>query len=789
MEININMMDKIKKLITGKYKSLFLILVCLLVVGILIAYNVITKRDKIEETVVNRAQVAKSISLLFHSKNEIDKVEDKYFNGSDEWYVKYMNTMYQDTYYTKNQIIPQEREVLKSFTYSDLDKLFTNMGVVDKKLMAYVNNNNAANVITLKEWNKIYKELMVLCDKENNVKQLQLTVVGTISNVPTFKPWIAATNIGMCGFDGLNFDYCIDKKIDVLMRDNEIITVLETVDKNVTYTNVWVMSVNNGVITAFVEGARREFYIDDKTIAYNNVTADIVLENKKLVKYVIKDNYITGKILSMTDNEIEIEGHGKLSLNRDVKVYSLYGELVKKSKADIMIGYDVQRFIVSDNQVTAVIIDRDIEAVNIRVLLNNSGYEGIHHESFSVESKSGISVRYGGKVDMFGAGESVTIDTSSKYLEGGRVTITPNSSGDKMTVTSITRNGENPSYRGSIDVVLEGDKLIVINELSIEEYLYAVVPSEMPWSYSEEALKAQAVCARTYAYRHVINSGYSQYGAHVDDSTSYQVYNVSGEQDSTTKAINDTKGQIIVHNGQPISAYFFSTSCGSTTNSMIWGSDLPYVKGTLLAEEDTDLDLTDHEVFDTFIRTGYKTFDSEYPWYRWKLTMTLEEITESINDNIASISEANIENVKVLQSDGSYRSEKVVGIGVVKKVEEGTRNTGGVLDYVTIYATEKTVRVYREYNIRKIFNVSGITISRTNGEDIDTMSMLPSAYILFDENTQEGLLSSYTIIGGGYGHGAGMSQNGANNMAKSGYTYDKILKFFYNDIELESIQN
>ncbi len=789
MEININMMEKIKKLITGKYKSLFLVFVCLLVVGILIAYNVITKRENIEETVINRGQVAKSVSLLFHSKNEISKLEDKYFNGDEEWYVKYMNMMYQDTYFTKNQIKPVEREVLKSFTYSDLDKLFTNMGVVDKKLLAYVKNNNAANVITLKEWNKILQDLRTICDKQGNISQVQMTVVGTISNVPTFEPWVAATDMGVCGFDGLTLDYCIDKKIEVLMRDDEIITVLDTIDKNVTYTNAWVMSVNNGIITAFIEGARREFYIDNKNIAYNNVTADIVLENKKLTNYIIKDNYITGKVLSLTDSEIEIEGHGRLSLDKDVKVYSLYGELLKKSKADIMIGYDVQRFIVADNHVTAVIIDRDIEALNIRVLLKNTGYEDIYHDSFSVQSTSGISVRYGDKVEMFGSDESITIDSSSSYIESGRVTIMPNSSGEKLTVTSIKRNGESPSYRGSIDLIKQDDKLIVINELSMEEYLYSVVPSEMPWSYSEEALKAQAVCARTYAYKHIINSGYSQYGAHVDDSTSYQVYNVSGEQDATTKAINDTKGQIILHDGQPISAYFFSTSCGSTTNSMIWGSELPYIKGTLLTENGNEFDLTVNDVFETFIKTGYKTFDSEYPWYRWEVEMTLEDITKSINESISVISENNIKNVSVLQEDGSYSYEKVVGVGTVKKIEEGTRNIGGVLDYVTIFGTEKTVRVYREYNIRKLFNVSGLTITRNNGEAVDTMSMLPSAYVFFDENTMDGLLTSYTIIGGGYGHGAGMSQNGANNMAKSGYTYDKILEFFYNDIDIESIQN
>ncbi len=782
------MIGKIKTFFSGRAKHILLILLCVVIAGILIWYN-INNSQNVEETVINRGQVAKAVTLLFHSKDDISKVEDKYFNESKEWYVKYMNVMYENTYYTKNQVKPVEREVLKSFTYADLDNLFTNLGVVDKKMLAYINNNKSASVITMKEWNEIYKDLIKLCDYNENIEEKEVIIVGTISNVPTFKPWIAATDVGQCGFDGLTLDSCIDKKISVLMRDNEIITILDVVDENVTYNNAWIISINNGVITAFIEGARREFYIDDKDITYNNVTADIVLNNKKLKDYTVKGNFITGKVLALTDDEIEIEGYGRLSIDTNLKVYSLYGELVTKTRKDVLIGYDVQRFVITDNKITAIVIDRDIDDTNIRVLLKNTGYADIYHDEFSVYSEAGFTVKYGNKVDMYASGDTFKIDSSSELFNEGRITVIANNSSDKLVVDSITRNDTHPAYRGSIELQVENDKLIVINELSLEEYLYAVVPSEMPWSYSEEALKAQAVCARTYAYKHIINSGYSEYGAHVDDSTSYQVYNSSGEQDSTTKAVNDTAGIILTYEGQPISAYFFSTSCGSTTNSLIWGSDIGYLSGALLTDGDNTLDLTDEATFNTFIRTGYKTFDSEYPWYRWNVTMTMDDLTESINKNIQSIYESNNKVVKVQNENGDFINEKVVGVGTVKKIEEGTRNIGGVLDYITIYGTDKTIRVYREYNIRKLFDISGMTIKRTNGDDVKTMTMLPSAYVVFDENTADGLLSSYTIIGGGYGHGAGMSQNGANYMAKNGYEYEEILKFFFDNISFEKIKN
>ena len=76
-----------------------------------------------------------------------------------------------------------------------------------------------------------------------------------------------------------------------------------------------------------------------------------------------------------------------------------------------------------------------------------------------------------------------------------------------------------PSYRGHIELLRTADGIAVVNELPLEEYLYSVVPSEMPASYPLEALKAQAICARTYAYGHMLRAGYPRYGAHVDDST------------------------------------------------------------------------------------------------------------------------------------------------------------------------------------------------------------------------------------------------------------------------------
>ena len=201
---------------------------------------------------------------------------------------------------------------------------------------------------------------------------------------------------------------------------------------------------------------------------------------------------------------------------------------------------------------------------------------------------------------------------------------------------------------------------MIINELPLEEYLYSVVPSEMPWSYNYEALKAQAICARSFAYKHVMNNSYSEYGAHVDDSTSFQVYNNSEEQTVSNAAVDETYGQVLMHGSDIISAYFYSTSSGATTTSTVWGSEYPYTHSVVLNVENQNLNLTNETIFDSFIRTNYKTYDSEYPWYRWKVTFDLSQLTKSINDQIGTMK---AENVQILNDKGNWVNKTIANVG------------------------------------------------------------------------------------------------------------------------------
>ena len=144
-------------------------------------------------------------------------------------------------------------------------------------------------------------------------------------------------------------------------------------------------------------------------------------------------------------------------------------------------------------------------------------------------------------------------------------------------VGSMKQQTKQLNYNISLEVALQDGK----ETMNLETYLYSVVPSEMPANYELEALKAQALCARSYAYNAVLHGSYSAYGAHMDDSTSFQVYGNHAENERTIQAVKETCGEVAKYEDNVIEAYYYSTSCGITSNASIWGQSVPYLKSKI----------------------------------------------------------------------------------------------------------------------------------------------------------------------------------------------------------------
>ena len=208
---------------------------------------------------------------------------------------------------------------------------------------------------------------------------------------------------------------------------------------------------------------------------------------------------------------------------------------------------------------------------NIRVLIMTDGYQQIVHREVEISAAGGLRIEKKDGLEETAGNEKIKITKEDTGFQNGKIRIQAIDGGE-ITVSSIRRGYGNPSYAGTLDLYATSEGVVMVNELPLENYLCKVVPSEMPASYQKEALKAQAICARSYAYRQIMDYAYPEYQAHVNDSTDYQVYNNSASQQAATEAVQETAGKVLKYNGNIITAYYYSTSCGKTTTMAAWGT-------------------------------------------------------------------------------------------------------------------------------------------------------------------------------------------------------------------------
>ncbi len=599
-----------------------------------------------------------------------------------------------------------------------------------------------------------------------------------------------------------------DKGVQALTCGDEIIYIYSVNTDKMVLRNVWIKQGIDNNVDTFINGMDKSFQSKSSlSTDIEAVVGDISIEDSKVVQISVKPDTIHGKVLQTGKEFIEVEGYGKLSLDEEFKIYKLYGELSMEPTGSILVGYENTTFVVSEGLISAALIEESIKAENIRVLLNTTGYNGYYHKRVEFTADTDFTITIKDEEKSYSAGEIIEVTAEDELLSQGRIIIESSSESGRIHLLSIERSSGNQKYRGRVEVSLGDNGLLVVNELPLEEYLYAVVPSEMPTYYGLEPLKAQAVCARSYAYGHLLANSLSGYGAHVDDSVSYQVYNNIPENEESVLAVKDTYGKVIEYKGNVINAYYFSTSCGHTTAvEHVWsgGKETPYLSGRLLSADGDSEDaisqsahekkynnLSKEENFRSFILdTDYNTYDKEFNWYRWNVSIDLEQIKKTLDQKLASRYKANPKLIQTLVSgsiakdDAVFESKAVETVGDIVDISILKRGSGGIITELLIEGTKETIKVMTEYNVRLFMSPGDARLYRMDKSGVDNLSLLPSAFFVIDKEMENDELKSFALTGGGYGHGVGMSQNGAKGMADLGKEYDQIIAFFYQGTEL-----
>ena len=529
------------------------------------------------------------------------------------------------------------------------------------------------------------------------------------------------------------------------------------------YKNVYVTNIEDNTITANMYGNIKKFNSGKIAEDVTGCLCDITVENGKIVGVNTKTDVVSGKVLSVSQDSVEIEGYGSVKLDEDFIMYEKENSLIS-NYSSIIVGYALQDFIVADGEVCGAIKNKPLQADNIRVIIKTSGFRDIFFNEAVFCADSGMIVETGEESYETAPGETVVFNPDTEDFNEGRIKLIPKSG--EIQFQSVNRGIGTPSYGGTIEVSLYDEGIVVVNEVGIEDYLKKVVPSEMPSGFNLEALKCQAVCARSYAYTELSNNYYSAYGAHIDDSIQFQVYNNSQRAESTDTAVDETAGQVLSYNGEVVKTYYYSTSCGSTTDVTLWGNtteNYPYFVAECVGGVDRGLTLTVESEFNTFIKGENEAdYDYDCTLYRWSMEESVKEISEGF-----------------ARSTGK-------NVGNITDIEVLKRVNGGAAVKVKVTGDKGETVIDSESAIRAAFGNANVDMNTKSGTT--RYANLPSTFCVFEKVTEGKKLTGFKITGGGYGHGIGMSQNAANKMAES-MTYAQILEFFYRGTTLTLISS
>ncbi|HHT92023.1 MAG TPA: SpoIID/LytB domain-containing protein [Clostridiaceae bacterium] len=354
-------------------------------------------------------------------------------------------------------------------------------------------------------------------------------------------------------------------------------------------------------------------------------------------------------------------------------------------------------------------------------------------------------------------------------------------------------------YRGVFDLhrqeMQKKDRFVVVNKLKLEEYLYSVVHMEMSAGYDHqyneriEALKVQAIVARSFAVKMVELKSYQKYRADIENTTNTQVYpgytHVNGNQgewNNTNSAVDQTRGQVLMYDGKlAVNIYYHSNSGGYTEHPIyVWyrgGSYPPYV----VSKPDPYTELAPRV---------------------WTNTFTGKSIQQTIRNYVADITRT---------SDGSYTD-----IGNIKYINVVERSTAGRTTETLIEGTNASFVLRNEQN-RWVYSLMGNMynyevddkIRIVEQRDGDKKFLSERARKVFEGEyfTKEYLADKYGVVtenghvyerikvydsdnqtiivnGRGSGHGVGMSQHGALQMSKLGLTSEEIINFYFPGVQI-----
>ncbi|OPL07950.1 MAG: hypothetical protein AVO33_02410 [delta proteobacterium ML8_F1] len=397
--------------------------------------------------------------------------------------------------------------------------------------------------------------------------------------------------------------------------------------------------------------------------------------------------------------------------------------------------------------------------------------EGIQSREEAMEALAGVKRTHPEAYLGFGKDFSILSDRGQGTAPDGdlRVALSGDFGRVLLLSSEVVLGNQSPSfyfdglrYRGDVRFSSYEGNLSIINQLPEEDYLYGVVPKEMSASWPLEALKAQAVIARTYLARH--RNQYSHLGFDICAGSACQVYGgFTAERSATSAAVDETRGQRVYYQGELIYAYYHANSGGRTADVRnVWGGAYPY----LVSVEDP--------------------FSKNTLYSNWQLTFNLEDLMGLIRDK--GYQGETVEDVVTGEITGDGRVQSLTIHTDRESIHLQREEARGFFGYNTLRSTDYRVSFSDSMSLVTAGGElkglpSGLKAITAQGDilEVDGDSrVLGAGYSRLLDPGEDTLM----IWGSGWGHGVGLSQYGAREMANQGYDYRRIIAFYYQGAEV-----
>ena len=516
---------------------------------------------------------------------------------------------------------------------------------------------------------------------------------------------------------------------------------------------------------------------------------------------------LSDRIMIKTEFQYDLEILGKTSVLSKANFYEVdkSSNISITNNKSVIVGKTNLKYFKDKNGDIKTFLVFPIDYSSMRVGLSNTSFSSVYHDK--------VQIRCDSTAKLYSLRENLDLDIPKNTAviverEGKDLRLTVNNKttvfknriylkGDALTVQTIKRGSDSftPTYSGVLEFNVLENGMCVVNEVDLEGYLRKVVPSEMPSSGGVEALKCQAIAARTYAISDMIINRFANLGFYVDDSTKSQVYNNILMQPLSTEAVNSTKGMIMTHNGTPIDAKYYSTSAGTGVDYKdVWfnpdgsSDDRPYIALNNYLTPKQELPKSEEEWLSFYKNISIKAFDSDYPYFRWKIEFSNTGITTALNKTLKSLYSGERSKNYLTIYENSKEINDLPELKELKDIKISKRGAGGIAMEVSYIFSNVTVNVRSDSYIRgsikcnEDFTNEATALVRHKGTPLTSVGSLPSAF--FSAEKKEG---KFVLYGGGFGHGAGMSQYGAIELSKKGVKFDEILNIFYKNVKLESV--